>query len=44
MNDVVTVSPLIGFYKPDAAVGEGGSQLGNDDLNVYGQLVLLLSF
>jgi hypothetical protein len=44
VSDAITVSPLIGFYKPDASMDAGGIQLGDDDLNVYGQLVVLLSF
>ncbi|MEP5763554.1 MAG: hypothetical protein ABJ308_03140 [Halieaceae bacterium] len=44
INEALTLSPLLGLYKPDASAAEGGLQLGDDDLNIYGQLVLLLEF
>lgn len=40
----VTISPLIGFYKPEKAAAEGGTQIGDDDTNTYVQLILLLTF
>ncbi|MDH4003100.1 MAG: hypothetical protein OEU52_17860 [Xanthomonadales bacterium] len=44
VNDMVTVSPLLGLYKPDESSRDGGVQLGDNDLNVYGQVVMLISF
>ncbi len=44
INDHLTVSPLLGFYAPDRSADDGGVQLGDDDVNVYAQVVLLLNF
>ena len=44
VNEMLTVSPLLGFYKPDESLQNGGVQLDNDDMNVYGQLVVLINF
>lgn len=44
VNEALTISPLLGFYQPDEAAEQGGIQLGSDDLNIYGQMVLLLEF
>ncbi|WP_223552479.1 alginate export family protein [Pseudomonas sp. BF-R-01] len=38
------ISPMLGFYKPDKSVGEGGSQLGGDGLNTYLQLMVGIYF
>lgn len=38
------VSPLIGFFKPENDVSQGGLQLGNSDQNFYSQLVIGIFF
>lgn len=35
------VSPLVGFYTPDSS---SGTQIGNDDTNVYGQIIAIVPF
>ncbi|NBA96272.1 hypothetical protein GUY40_15155 [Pseudomonas sp. R5(2019)] len=40
----LTISPLIGLYKPDKSAEQGGSQLGSRDLNLYSQLVVTYGF
>jgi len=44
MNERITVSPLLGFYKPDEFAVDGGTQLGDDDTNLYVQIVVALGF
>ncbi len=43
-NERITVSPLLGFYKPDEFAVDGGTQLGDDDTNLYVQIVVALGF
>lgn len=38
------LSPLVGFYTPDNSDAKGGTQLGNNDTNVYGQLMAIVPF
>ncbi|WP_422732756.1 hypothetical protein [Marinobacter azerbaijanicus] len=38
------ISPLLGVYTPDNSAAEGGSQIGNDDTNVYGQIIAIVPF
>ncbi|MCY1381492.1 hypothetical protein D9M68_680830 [compost metagenome] len=38
------VMPLIGLYQPDRSAEQGGTQLGNDDTNLYSQLVFAFMF
>lgn len=40
----VVVSPLVGLYKPSADAEHGGVQLGDNNLNVYGQLIINFTF
>lgn len=40
----ISISPLVGFYKPDKSAAEGGSQVGGNGTNVYAQLVLAAFF
>ena len=44
MNERITVRSLLGFYKPDEFPVDGGTQLGDDDTNIYMQVVVALSF
>ncbi len=44
VDERISVSPLLGLYKPDEFVAGGGSQLGDDDTNLYAQIVVALSF
>jgi hypothetical protein len=43
-NERITVSSLLGVYKPDEFVVDGGTQLGDDDTNLYMQFVVQLTF
>ncbi|MCR8916342.1 hypothetical protein FDP08_08890 [Marinobacter panjinensis] len=38
------ISPLVGVYTPDNSAAEGGSQIGSDDTNVYGQIIAIVPF
>lgn len=38
------IIPAVGFYKPNESVATGGSQLGSDKTNVYGQLLVVTVF
>ncbi|MNZ32662.1 hypothetical protein D3C78_499940 [compost metagenome] len=38
------VMPVIGIYQPDKSAEEGGTQLGNDNTNLYSQLVFAFMF
>jgi len=38
------ISPLIGLYTPDNSDADGGSQIGSDDTNVYGQVIAIVPF
>lgn len=38
------VMPVIGLYQPDKSAEQGGSQLGNNDHNLYSQLVFVTTF
>ncbi|MBH3426684.1 hypothetical protein [Pseudomonas alkylphenolica] len=40
----VILMPLLGLYQPDKSAEEGGTQLGNNDRNLYSQLILGVSF
>ncbi|MCY1424659.1 hypothetical protein D9M71_404150 [compost metagenome] len=44
VNDHLLISPLVGFYKPQKSVDDGGTQLGSDDLNTYLQLTMASFF
>ena len=44
VNDHLTVMPLVGFYQPDKSFDNGGTQLGNNNQNVYGQLLFVTGF
>ena len=39
-NEHFYVAPLVGLYQPESSAAEGGVQLGSDDTNTYGQLVI----
>lgn len=38
------ISPLVGFYMPDNSAAEGGSQIGSDTTNTYGQIIAIVPF
>ena len=38
------VMPLVGLYQPDKSSEKGGTQLGNNDRNLYSQLILGITF
>lgn len=44
VNDHLTVMPLVGIYQPDKSADNGGTQLGNNDRNVYAQLLFVTGF
>ena len=44
VNEHLLVLPLIGIYKPDESAETGGSQLGNNRTNIYGQLLFVTTF
>ncbi|WP_144775420.1 hypothetical protein [Marinobacter maritimus] len=44
VNDHLFLSPLIGFYKPEKQAADGGSQLLDNDLNTYAQIMAVISF
>lgn len=44
VNENIFLSPLIGFYKPDNSAGSGGSQLKDDNVNTYVQLIGVVAF
>ena len=44
VNDHLTVMPLVGIYQPDKSAENGGTQLGNNDRNVYAQLLFVTGF
>ncbi|NBA94752.1 hypothetical protein [Pseudomonas sp. R5(2019)] len=44
VNEHLMVMPVIGLYQPDKSAEHGGTQLGNNDTNLYSQLVFATSF
>ncbi|MFZ6050099.1 hypothetical protein ACFW0H_28730 [Pseudomonas sp. CR3202] len=44
VSDNLIVMPLVGLYQPDRSAEEGGTQIGNDDRNLYSQLVFVTTF
>jgi len=44
VNDHLTIMPLIGLYQPDKSAAQGGTQLGNNDNNLYSQVVFATTF
>lgn len=38
------VVPLVGLYQPDRSFEQGGTQLGNDNNNLYTQVVFVNTF
>ncbi len=44
VTDNITLSPLVGFYKPDKWLGNGGNQSGSASTNTYFQLIAWVSF
>ncbi|MCM2332235.1 MAG: alginate export family protein, partial [Pseudomonas sagittaria] len=44
VSEHLFVMPVLGFYKPEADASNGGTQLGNDDTNVYAQLIMATMF
>ena len=44
VNDHLVLSPLVGFYTPDSAAADGGTQIGDDDTNIYSQVIAIVNF
>ncbi|WAH61163.1 alginate export family protein [Pseudomonas silvicola] len=44
INAHLSAIPLVGFYKPEKDINNGGSQLDNSHTNVYAQLLLQAKF
>lgn len=42
--DNLFIVPVIGLFKPEASASNGGTRIGNDDTNVYVQLILATGF
>lgn len=43
-NSHLSVSPLIGLYKPRYSAAEGGTQLGDNNSNLYSELLVYINF
>lgn len=39
-NDTFFISPLLGWYDPERSAEEGGTQLGDSDPSLHGQLII----
>jgi len=44
VTDNVTLSPLVGFYKPEKWLGDGGLQSGSASTNTYFQFIVWMTF
>lgn len=44
VTDNITLSPLLGFYKPEKWLGDGGQQSGNASVNTYFQFIVWVTF
>ncbi|MGP0171375.1 hypothetical protein ACSVIJ_05765 [Pseudomonas sp. NCHU5208] len=44
VSENLIVMPVVGLYQPDRQANQGGTQLGNDDRNLYSQLVFVTQF
>ncbi|HSC84671.1 MAG TPA: hypothetical protein VLC30_13735, partial [Pseudomonas sp.] len=44
VTENLMVMPLIGLYQPDKSAEQGGFQIGNDDKNLYSQVVFATFF
>ncbi|MCY1354953.1 hypothetical protein D9M69_413540 [compost metagenome] len=44
VTENLLVMPVIGLYQPKKSAEEGGAQIGNDDRNLYSQLVFAFMF
>jgi len=43
VNEHLVIRPP-GFYTPDKSAAEGGTQLGDDDTNIYSQVIAIVNF
>ena len=44
LTENLVVMPVVGLYQPKKSAEEGGTQLGNNDRNLYSQLVFAFQF
>lgn len=44
VHEHLFVSPVIGFYQPENSASNGGSQLQDDDMNTYAQIIAVIGF
>ncbi|WP_325437366.1 hypothetical protein [Pseudomonas nitroreducens] len=44
VNDHLMIIPLVGLYQPKKSADEGGTQIGNDNSNLYSQLMFSTTF
>jgi hypothetical protein len=44
VTDNITLSPLVGFYKPQKWLGNGGRQSGDASTNTYMQFIVWATF
>lgn len=44
VTENIFLVPLVGFYKPEADADHGGSQIGDNGTNVYGEFLVFMNF
>jgi hypothetical protein len=44
LTENLVVMPVVGLYQPKKSAEDGGTQLGNNDRNLYSQLVFAFQF
>ncbi len=44
VNEHLMIIPLVGLYQPKKSAAEGGTQIGNDNSNLYSQLMFSTTF
>ena len=44
VNDHLSIMPLVGLFQPDKSADQGGTQLGNNDKNLYSQVIFATTF
>lgn len=44
VNEHLVLSPLVGFYTPDKSASQGGTQIGDNDTNIYSQVIAIINF
>lgn len=44
VTENILLIPLVGFYKPEADAAHGGTQIGDNGTNVYGEFLVFVNF